>query len=303
MDDAIQMVGKLSFKFDGGTSIDAELLTRALSHVVRAYKDCMIAQYGDDAEISIDVCAFREGSFDVALQSIVELAPLVMPQVPQIFESTKNFVEIIKIKRELKGLKPKSVNIEDGKTRIVNSEGSISYHDCNVYNLYVNNPSIDGSLSSIFGTLSDSSRPAISFKAEGAASSTVTIPEDAYPEMKVPIVDELISPDLRRIENTVTEDLLLKSPDFLGDSKWGFHYDGKTIYASIEDDDFKRRVRSGKVKLSAGVKVPAEMKIEVYMNEKLEEQKRNYTITKVLGDIIEPTEPDNNQQSLFEQDK
>ena len=45
------------------------------------------------------------------------------------------------------------------------------------------------------------------------------------------------------------------------------------------------------------------MKIEVYMNEKLEEQKRNYTITKVLGDIIEPTEPDNNQQSLFEQDK
>lgn len=215
----------------------------------------------------------------------------------------KNFIEIIKIKHELKGLKPKSVSVEDGKTRIVNSEGSISYHDCNVYNLYVNNPSIDGFLSNIFGTLSDSPRPAISFKAEGKTPSTITIAENSYPEMKVPIVDELLSADLQIIESIVTEDLLLKSPDFLGDSKWSFHYDGKTIYASIEDDDFRQRVRSGKVKLSAGVRVPVQMKIEAYMNEKLEVQKRNYAIIKVLGDIIEPKESDDNQQSLFEQNE
>lgn len=122
MDDTTRMVGRLSFKFDGATSIDADLLTQSLSHVVRAYKDCMAAQYNDDAEISIDVCAFREGSFNVVLQSMVGLAPLVVQQAPQIFESTKNFIEIIKLKKELKGLKPKSVDIENGKTRIVNSE-------------------------------------------------------------------------------------------------------------------------------------------------------------------------------------
>ena len=300
MDETIQMVGKMSFKFDGATSIDAELLTKSLSHVVRAYKDCITAQYGDDAEISIDVCAFREGSFDVVLQSIVGLAPLAIQHVPQIVECTKNFIEIIKIKRELKGLKPKSVDVENGKTRIVNAEGDVAYHSCNVYNLYVNNPSIDGSLSNVFGTLADSTRPAISFKAEGKAPSTVTISEDSYSEMKVPIVDELLPADLQRVESLVTENLLLKSPDFLGDSKWGFHYDGKTIHASIEDGNFKQRVRSGKVKLSAGVRIPARMKIEVYMNEKLEIQRRNYTIVEVLGDVIEPSETDDEQQSLFE---
>lgn len=300
MDDTTRMVGRLSFKFDGATSIDADLLTQSLSHVVRAYKDCMAAQYNDDAEISIDVCAFREGSFDVVLQSMVGLAPLVVQQAPQIFESTKNFIEIIKLKKELKGLKPKSVDIENGKTRIVNSEGNISYHDCTVYNLYVNNPSIDGSLSNVFGTLADSTRPAISFKAEGKTPSTVTIPENSYSEMKVPVVDELLPADLQRMESIVTENLLLKSPDFLGDSKWGFHYDGKTIHASIEDDDFKQRIRSGKVKLSAGVKIPVKMRIEVYLNEKLEVQKRIYSIIEVLGDIIEPSEVDDDQQSFFE---
>ena len=98
----------------------------------------------------------------------------------------------------------------------------------------------------------------------------------------------------------MTENLLLKSPDFLGDSKWGFHYDGKTIHASIEDGNFKQRVRSGKVILSAGVRIRSRMKIEVYMNEKLEIQRRNYTIVEVLGDVIEPSETDDEQQSLFE---
>lgn len=299
MDDTIQMVGRMSFKFDGATSIKADLLAKSLSHIVRAYKDCIAAQYGDDAGISIEVCAFQEGSFDVVLQSMVEYAPLVVQHAPQIFECTKSFIEIIKIKRELKGMKPKNVDIENGKTRIVNSEGSISYHDCNVYNLYINNPSIDGSLSHVFGTLADSPRPAISFKAEGENPSTITISEDAYSEMKVPVVDELLPADLQRMESIVTEDLLLKSPDFLGDSKWDFHYDGKTIHASIEDVDFKQRIRSGKVKLSAGVRIPVKMKIEAYMNEKLEVQRRNYTILKVLGDIIEPSETGDGQQSFL----
>lgn len=83
MDDTTRMVGRLSFKFDGATSIDADLLTQSLSHVVRAYKDCMAAQYDDDAEISIDVCAFREGSFDVVLQSIVFPSTTMENRKPQ----------------------------------------------------------------------------------------------------------------------------------------------------------------------------------------------------------------------------
>ena len=86
----------------------------------------------------------------------------------------------------------------------------------------------------------------------------------------------------------------------MGDSKWGFYYSGKAILASIEDNNFKQRVHSGKVKLSAGVKIPVKMKIEAFYNEKLEIQKYIYTVTEVLGEIIEPSEEDSNQQSFFE---
>lgn len=299
MDYSSQMIGKMSFKFDGETSIDVDLLTRSLYYVAQAYKSCMVAHYGDDAEISIDICAFQPGSFEVILQSVVDIVPVVMSQAPHVVECTKNFIEMIKNKRELKGLTPKSVDSENGKTRIVNSEGNISYHNSNVYNFYLNNSAIDSSLSNAFAALAESLRPAVSFKAEDSTTTTVTIPQEAYSEMRTPIVDEILPADLQRMESTVTEALLLKSPDFLGNSKWGFFYNGKTILASIEDESFKQRVRSGNVKLSAGVKIPVKMRIEAFLDEKLEVKKHNYTITEVLGDIIEPAGSNYDQQSLF----
>lgn len=52
---------------------------------------------------------------------------------------------------------------------------------------------------------------------------------------------------------------------------------------------FLQRVKSGEIKaLYAQVRVPVKMKIEVFMNDKLEIINKKHTILEVVGDIIEP---------------
>lgn len=289
----LQSSEKISFKFEGPTFIDATLLAGSLNYITQAYRDCMLAQYGSDADISINVCAFQEGSFDVILQSVVALAPLIAsPETPQILECAKTFLEIIKLKHELKGAKPQKVETNSKTTRITNSQGDVSYHNCQVYNLYFNNPVIDKSLSEAFKTISDLPRPAISFASDKLNSPTITISQDSYPEMKTQIIDDSISEDTQHLEQYVTENLLLKSPDLLGNSKWAFVYRNKTIHASIEDPIFKQRVRQGNVKLYAGVRIPVKMKIDAFLNNNLEVIKYLYTIVEVLGEVIEPNCPE-----------
>ena len=297
MEEMIKSSERMSFVFGGENTIDADVLTSSLGNIVDAYRSCIKAQYPEnEATVSINVCAFVPGSFDIQLESIIHLIPLAADSLPKAVECAKNFIEIIKLKRDLNGKKPLSVDTEGGKARVVNSNGEVNYYNSTVYNVFVNTPEIDGSLSAVFDTLSPSMRPKVTIQ---ASKDRIEIPRKEYATMAIPVVDELGSVDNLKMESIVEEQLLLKSPDFLGNSKWSFHYDGKTIRASIEDEGFMENVKCGKVKLSAGVRLPVKMLIQVFMNEKLEVERRAYTILEVTGDIIEPYDASKEQISLF----
>lgn len=297
MEELVKSSERLSFVFGGENTIDADVLTASLSSLVNAYRSSLIAQYPEnEATVSINVCAFAEGSFDVQLESIIQLFPMVATSLPQAVECAKNFLEIIQLKRNLKGKKPSSVETENGMTRIVNAEGETNYFNSTVYNVFVNTPSIDGALSAVFDPLVSKPRPKVTIK---TSKGNIEIPQKEFETMRIPIVDELEPIDSPKLETIVEEQLLLKSPDFLGNSKWSFHYDGKTIRAAIEDDTFMENVKRGKVKLSAGVRLPVKMLIQVYMNEKLDIERKVYIILEVTGDVIEPNDTDAEQLNLF----
>lgn len=297
MEELVKSSERLSFVFGGENAIDADILTSSLGSIVDAYRSCLKAQYPEnEATVSINICAFAPGSFDVELESIVHLLPIVATSLPTAVECAKNFIEIIKLKRDLKGKKPISVEKENGKARIVNSEGETNYYNSTVYNVFVNTPAIDSSLSAVFDSLAPSTRPKVTVQ---TSNGKIEIPQKKYTTMCIPIVDELEPVDDLKVESIVEEKLLLKSPDFLGNSKWSFHYDGKTIRASIEDEEFMENVKRGKVKLSAGVRLPVKMLIQVFMNEKLEIERKSYTILEVTGDIIEPDDTEEEQIDLF----
>lgn len=290
MEEKTQMLANMSLTFGGQNSIEAEILMASLGGAVKAYKAALLAEYaGQDAEISLNIRAFTPGSVEVLLESVVGVVPLIAPQIPTVIESTRHFIEIVKLKKELRGKKPIAVENEGYKVKITNHDGDIHYHNSTVYNIFMNNPTIDAGLANMFGALAESQRPLVTF---GTANDKVEVEKDAYQEMQTMVVSELKEVESPKLESVVNEQLLLKSADLLGHSKWGFYYDRKAISASIEDEAFIESVRMGKVKLYAGVRVPVRMKIEVYFNEKLEPERRVFTILEVVGQLIDPTEED-----------
>lgn len=292
MNENVLVSGLMSFKFDGQKRIDARLLAASLEGLAQAYEAFLDAEYeGHDAGIEINVRAFAPGSFEVLVESIVPVLPTIMPYIPTALECGKNFLELVKIKRELKGRKAAKIESSDTQTKITNHEGEVHYHDCNVYNTYINNPSIDAGLSRLFCSLNDSKRPAVSFM---SGDQSVQVDQESYREMSIQVVDEFDSQSYQTISNTVQEQLLLKSPDLLGDSRWDFYYCGRTIHASIEDKKFIEDVKNGRIKqLYAGVRIPVEMRIDASFNERVEVERTVYTILRVTGPIIEPSSESN----------
>lgn len=148
-------------------------------------------------------------------------------------------------------------------------------------------PLIDKGITDVFSSLQcDKIRKAVSFKSK---DERVVIAEKEYESMSVNLIQQSDDADIKHVENQVTTALLLKKQDLLGKSKWQFQYGGKTISTSIEDKVFLQKVKSGEIKaLCAHVSVPVKMKIEAFMNDKLEIVNKKYTILEVVGDIIEP---------------
>jgi hypothetical protein len=90
---------------------------------------------------------------------------------------------------------------------------------------------------------------------------------------------------------TIETPLLLKKPDLLGNSKWGFVFD-KNIDVEIKDKAWIEKVHRGEVKqLYAGVKIPVKLLVEVELDQyKDPKGSPKYTILEVTGNPIEPQE-------------
>lgn len=277
---------QLIFTFNGENNVDIDLLVNALNGISESYKN-MIFSKCPEAGVELKIEAFNKGSFEVIISSAVSMAPIIIPVTQTALSNVKLFLDIIKLKKDLKGKKPSKINTKGDKAEVINQNGETHYHNCEVTNIYMNNPLIDKGLTDLFSSLRDSkSRKAISIK---SYDERVIIAEKEYENMSVNLVENSVDIESRHIKNQVRTNLLLKKPDLLGESKWQFQYEGKTISAAIEDKLFLKKVKSGEIKaLYAHVRIPVEMMIEVFMNEKLEIVNKKHTILKVVGDVIEP---------------
>ena len=78
-----------------------------------------------------------------------------------------------------------------------------------------------------------------------------------------------------------------------------FYFDNKLIHASIEDEVFMEAVKKGDIKLFAHVRIPVDLRIEAFYDDKLDLVKKNYAITRVTGALIDPT--DEERQMFLEE--
>lgn len=277
---------KLIFTFEGENNIDINLLVNALNGIAETYRNVIYAK-NHKANLELKIEAFNKGSFEVIINSVVSTIPTIAPVAPAVLSNIKTFLDIIKFKKDLKVKRLKEIVSEGDKSKVINANGEMHYHNCDVTNIYINNRQIDKGLTELFTSLKlNKSRKAVRFKSN---DEQVIVTDQEYQDMSNNIIEKPEVIITKFIENEGTEELLLKKPDLLGESKWQFQYDGRIIDTVIQDKKFLQRVRKGEIKtLYAHVRVPVKMKIEIFMDDKLEVVNRKYTILGVIGDIIEP---------------
>lgn len=275
-------------KFYGANNINASTLAVSLNSVVASLKD-ISSETEPKAYAKLYVTSTQKGCFEITLSTIVKYAKTLFTPENINLANTVLFIFLnsILIKRHLRGKPPKEINKDGDKRNVVNQKGESFETTKNITKTYFGSPTIDNQIVNIFCALnSDENRDDILFETK---ENKVQIKKEEYKEMSTKIIEPLEEPkDLHTY--MIETPLLLKKPDLLGRSKWGFVFD-KNIEVEIKDEAWVRKVHRGEIKqLYAGVKIPVKLLVEVELDEyKDPKGTTKYTVLEVTGDPIEPS--------------
>lgn len=106
----------------------------------------------------------------------------------------------------------------------------------------------------------------------------ISIPKNI--QISESLIDELLTREV--ISNEGERLVMVKKPDYLGKSKWGFKYNGHSIEAKIEDLEWLEQFQSNTIVLQPGDSLRVIMREEVSYGYELEVVNIQYTIKQVL---------------------
>lgn len=281
----------ITIKFDGEKSISVDTLCSAL----KTFKKLTALASNHEFDVEYRIVASREGSFEIELLSIVNIATLFLNSSLQ--SLTKEVVNVIKewfkIKIHLNKKPPKEVIRENGKVNIINERGEVlstNYSGARI----LENASINNSTTNFCNSLCQDNRTGLILNIGNVEH--LNIRSDDFDKItsgkSIPLEQKVY------ISRTQTR-LVICKPDLTGDSKWDFLYN-KRIQAKIEDEEFKRKVATHTVSFSNGTQIDVDMRVETELDDDdhFIPGTDKYYIEKVTN-IIQPTSIDDNQ-TMFE---
>jgi hypothetical protein len=93
-------------------------------------------------------------------------------------------------------------------------------------------------------------------------------------------IEEILTRE--RITNELEMILMVKKPDFLGDSMWDFRHEGKRIPAKVVDSEWLGNFHTGTIALRSGDALRAWVEIETNYGNDREVLATHYRVLKVL---------------------
>ena len=289
MDESIESRSSFRVKFYGADHIDASTLSTSLSNIVGTIKD-ISEETSPNSTAKLEVVSTKKGCFEISLETIIKALPTIFNKgnIEIASHIILMFLNILMIKQFLKGKPPKEITKENTDTKIINNVGESIVVNRSTARIFFDSPTIDNRTVNIFNVLErDENRDDLLIESFDG-KHRLKVNKNDFESMSKKIVEEIqTSNDV--YSQIIDVPLLLKKPDLLGKSKWGFVFN-KIIEAEINDTDWLRRVQSGEIKnLYAGVRIPVKMLIEVELDElKNPKGESKYTILEVTGEIIEP---------------
>lgn len=277
----------ITIKFDGEKSMSVDALCSALSEFKR------LSDLASDNEYRVEyrIVANREGSFEIDLLSIVNIATLLLNDFSK--SLTKEILTVMsewfKVKIHLNKRPPKEVKKENQRVEIKNENGEVMYTDLAGAKI-LENAQINNSVIVLGDSLQKDNRSGIK----------ATIENEELLNLKRNDLDKITSRESIKLEEKIRTSkvqtrLVICKLDLTGDSKWEFNYN-KRIQAKIEDEQFKKKVSDHLISFSKGTQIDVDMRIETELDDEnlplMGSEK--YFIEKVTN-IIQPTLVDDNQ--------
>ncbi len=283
------MVANNNFKlkFDGQQhQIDANVLISSLIHTTTIIQEAN--KYLDSGKkIEIKVKALEKGSFLIN----IELLETSLDALKNIFTRENVFVAeavigilagLITIKKFLKGKKPKSVDKQENKTKIVNQNGDVITIESVTFNIYETNSVVNDALSQNFEVLDND--PAITgFElTDKDEKPIVRVDKEDFPSLFVKSED--ILEDERILKEAATLNIVRLS--FEESLKWEFYYRGNRIAAKIKDPDFQERIDKGEHFAKGDI-----LEVELQINQKWDTAvntfiNKSYQVNKIVRHVL-----------------
>lgn len=282
LNDFIKSEDRFSFELKGDECIDAKELSLILENTVEIVNN--LVQGKEDTYVNLKVTKFSTGSFDIDFKAVCEQVNnfITCPEAMATLISG-GVAGVFNIAKHLKGKRPKSIKDKDGFSEIENIEGDVYKVKKDIKNSYFSNAKIENSVINIVNIVDKNEREGFSIKGN---NETVDYEKDDFTNVK-PVVINMLAENEERLVNELPVTLIIRKPDLVGKSKWGFIFD-KNIEASIEDEEWLEKIHEEKIKFGMGMKLPVLLRIETILDDR-----QNiigepiYTVIKITGEIIE----------------
>lgn len=285
----------LKIHFGGADTIEVETLAEYLNATVKCLE--IIAEETLSKE---DHCKFiienvQRGSFELIIsivKEVLEHFELVASVAGGIATA---FVQILQCRKLLRGSKPIKVEHHEQGTTITNINGDVQTINNTSYQIYVNNPDVEDAFARMSRVLvNDNARTNLTVEERDEKGEVVN--EVMYEEKDLKYTTEAV--DISSLSDqidtsTVTSCASIKRPCLKGDTQWEMILSaiGRATLVNVNDKEFLRDVRNGKISFSAYTKIEGEFVIKTITNPRGEVVgKPKISLVKVNQVIQEPVQ-------------
>ncbi len=229
--------------------IDSNTLINSLINTTAALQEIneeLIKESNIKGNIQIKINAFSRGSFLVELQLLqslpTDLFAALAPAAVDIKAVIDYFIEFIKLKRFLRGEKPRDVQERGNKYKITDNKGNVNIFDKPIFNIYSKNTILNEAFNGNFEALLQDE--AISGFDLTDDKGKVLIETSKNDFKNLAQRNELLE-EKTEINIDPKANLNIIKPAFVERYKWQFYYQGIPIYATIADEKYLKRIDKG----------------------------------------------------------
>lgn len=267
-----------SIGFGGANEIDIKELMNSLDGVVGLI-DYISTSLENDSFTKIKVKGSREGSFIIDLSVLVQSAATLLTSSNIQFAKLciETLCDLFKLKQHLKGEKPKNIcKNKEGNLIVENKDCENIQIYYNTYNIYT--PECDEYMKRTFSSCSN--RDSVYIEDNG--EKKIEIPKDDFKYMEKEIAVDLNDEKETVLKTNVEIIAGIKKVDFLGSSQWELCYSGKTIKATLEDEEFKFKLHEGNISINSKTNIKIDLETEVFLDKIGQVIKTNYRIKRII---------------------